>query len=578
MKKYLGQVLVLLLVVGATNAEARQPVVDSLVQWLQTDSKLDTSRVDNLNEIVRQLYRGYPDSARVYAFQAQKLAEQIGYLKGEAHAYRSIGNTFFPQDQNDSSRFYLEKSLELYEELDDPVGIAVINASIGTIYAVTDNYEPAIQSFLEALDSFEEFGNKGAMGIMYNNIGNLFLEQELYPNAMEHYQKALEVLDRPGDEPTLAMVYSSLAITQYEMGELEESRTSVDLGIEKALKHKRLVSLPTLFTTSGRIKKDTKDFNGALEDFNKGLTYSRDIGNLAKETEILYNIALTEDKLGRPNEAKERLSIVLHNIEKAEDKDSELEIEAVDLMAELEFKLGNYRQAYIYSEKAGVLSDSMYAEEIAVRISELETIYETEKKETQIKLLEAENELANIRSIVIGIMGFILVASVSLCLLFYFRRKAEKKRIQLESIKSELKYYGLLVTEKNRFISSIRETLEQIKKHISNYQGRKEVSDLIFSMHSNLNLTEEEAVLFSKIEQANAGFFAKLDNLDCGLTSNDLRIASLVEMDLANKEIASILSIDPRSVVQAKYRLKKKLDISQETELKEYLSSIAHNS
>ncbi|RNC85475.1 MAG: hypothetical protein ED557_01495 [Balneola sp.] len=574
MKKYVGLVLVLLLVLGGNRVEARQPVADSLIQWLQTDNSIDTSRVDNLNEIVRQIYRGYPDSARSYAFQALRLAEQLGYLKGEANAYRRLGSTYFSQDKNDSSMFYFEKSLELYEELNDPVGIAIINASIGTIYAVTDNYEPAIESFLEALDSFEKFGNTQSMGIMYNNVGNLFLEQELYSNAMEHYQNALEVLSNPQSEPVLSMVYSNLAITQYEMGELGKSRTSVDLGIENALEYRRLVYLPGLYTTSGRIKKDTEDFDGALEDFNQGLIYSRDIGNQAKEAEILYYIAIIEDKLGRPEEAKEQLTIVLKTIGEDEDKDSELELEAFDFMAQLEFKLGNYREAYLNSEKAGVLSDSMYSEEMAVRISEIETIYETEKKEAQIRILEAENELANLRSIVIGVVGFVLIISVSLLTLLYFRRKAQKKRLQMDSLKTELKHYGVLITEKNRFISEVQSDLERIKRHVSTSQGRKEFSDLIFSMHSNMKLTDDEPILFSKIEQANAGFFAKLENLERGLTANDIRIASLVEMDLGNKEIATILSIDPRSVIQAKYRLKKKLDISQDTELKEYLSSM----
>ena len=57
------------------------------------------------------------------------------------------------------------------------------------------------------------------------------------------------------------------------------------------------------------------------------------------------------------------------------------------------------------------------------------------------------------------------------------------------------------------------------------------------------------------------------------LTDNDLKLASMIAMDMSNKEIAISKNISQDSVKKNKYRLKKKLNLSQDFDLKEYLRS-----
>ena len=57
------------------------------------------------------------------------------------------------------------------------------------------------------------------------------------------------------------------------------------------------------------------------------------------------------------------------------------------------------------------------------------------------------------------------------------------------------------------------------------------------------------------------------------ITKNDLRLCSLIRMNLSSKEIASLLNISLRAVEQGRYRLKKRFGIDKSLDLAVYIKS-----
>jgi len=55
------------------------------------------------------------------------------------------------------------------------------------------------------------------------------------------------------------------------------------------------------------------------------------------------------------------------------------------------------------------------------------------------------------------------------------------------------------------------------------------------------------------------------------LTQNDLRICLLIRLNLTTKETAALLNITPRGVEQSRYRLKKRLNLPREADLRQYI-------
>ena len=75
-------------------------------------------------------------------------------------------------------------------------------------------------------------------------------------------------------------------------------------------------------------------------------------------------------------------------------------------------------------------------------------------------------------------------------------------------------------------------------------------------------------------ETVHPEFFKNLKIKHPNITSNELRLCAYLLMNLNNKEIALLLYISNDAVQKAKYRLKKKLSLTSEDKLLDYLLAV----
>ncbi len=136
----------------------------------------------------------------------------------------------------------------------------------------------------------------------------------------------------------------------------------------------------------------------------------------------------------------------------------------------------------------------------------------------------------------------------------------EKMQRDLDQKERELTTTSLQIYEKNSFIHQIQKKLEKISEnHGEVGQDFKEINK---NLNENLNLDADWDKFKIHFEQVHPLFFQKLTQKYNSLSNNDLKILSYLKINLNTKEIAKLLNIDPKSIKMAKYRLKKKLDIS----------------
>ncbi len=555
--------------------QAQEAQVDSLITEVATNTARDTNRVNNLTQISSLLVRTYTDSARAYALEAATLAQNLDFKRGEATAYRLTGVSFGIQNDIDNSNAYFERAKKIAEDLGDEKHLATINASIGVNYARTNQFDLALIYYLEAVDNYEAYGNLESMGVILNNIGNLFLQQDLNDEALDYYERAEEVLEKVNNESTLALVYSGLATVKDRLGEYETAKRYAELSVAYSLKTKRYTTITHSYKMLGDFHLQAGDPDSALISYKKSLKYSEIIRNETSINSAKCEIASVYMLLGNFAQARKYLEEVLLWSE-TQPIIRLQELRALELMMDLESRTGNFDSALAHSMTLAEKKDSLHADEMALKISELETVYETEKKDAQIQLLEVENRVTTLYVLILGIVIFFVLIGAVCWYHLYYIKKTEERQIRLDAMKRELHQYGSVIAEKNKFISHFRDDLDEIRRHVHSFQGKKELTHLVDSLHSNIQLSEmDEDVLFSRIEQVNSGIFEVLRKQSKHITKRDERLASLVLMKLTNKDIANILHIEEKSVKQAKYRLKRKLSLERGVRLGQYLDSIS---
>lgn len=572
--KWVGRLILLGILSCPASLFAQKALVDSLKIELENHIQEDSARIVLLNTLASRLYNGEPDLARVYAKESVYISKKIGHKKGEAAANRLMGAPHFIRGNADSAVYYFNKALKIYRDISDKQGEAQIAASIGGAYARANKYKEAAVFFFEALKVYEEMEIYPAVGIMYNNIGNLYLEQEMFEEALKNYETGTVAYEKASNQRQLAMLYSNTSIVLRELDRYDEALVFIEKGIENAIEYDNRRILGGLLLGKGLIFKHRKEYERAKDLFSQALDKYEELRITSSQIEIVYYLAEVEVELGQLVIARNRLLSIQEKFDLPNVTLHRLESDALELLANIEFSLGNSDQAVQYALDSKAISDSLNNQENAAAIAELQTIYETEKKEQAIELLEAKNETAELKALLAILLGASVILIVSITYWQTSKRKARERALELQSVQRELENYGVLIAEKDSFLSNVINRLRGINKDLKTIESKKELNSVVDSLFQNVKLTEDEDQLFKRIEQVNTGFFLELDKRFTNLSKNEKRLASLVQMDLSNKEIGGILSITPRSVIQGRYRLKKKLELATTEDLVSYLKMI----
>lgn len=152
--------------------------------------------------------------------------------------------------------------------------------------------------------------------------------------------------------------------------------------------------------------------------------------------------------------------------------------------------------------------------------------------------------------------------------------RMEKKRLEreIDYKKKDLLFFGMELSLKNRFVSSILDRMNSMKN------GRKAISpdeldELIKYTKAQLRIDQNMEYFHADIEKVNHEFVSKLKKEFPELTENELHLSSLLRLKLNTKEIASIKNISPDSVKVMRYRLRKKFNLTRNVNLIEFLEA-----
>ena len=89
-----------------------------------------------------------------------------------------------------------------------------------------------------------------------------------------------------------------------------------------------------------------------------------------------------------------------------------------------------------------------------------------------------------------------------------------------------------------------------------------------------LERDEEWNTLKMHFNAVHDNFYDKLIALHPTITETELRHCMFIKLHLHTKEIARILLIDPRSVQTGRYRIKKKMNLGENEDLRDYLLNL----
>ena len=147
----------------------------------------------------------------------------------------------------------------------------------------------------------------------------------------------------------------------------------------------------------------------------------------------------------------------------------------------------------------------------------------------------------------------------------------EKLQTEVEHKSSQLATNTMAIMRKNDLLNTIKAELISQKQEMGDRLPNKYITQLTNLIDRGLQDEREWEVFEQLYDQAHGDFFKRLKEEYPQLTPSDLRLCAYLRMNLSSKEIAPLLSISVRGVEERRYRLRKRLNLSTDTNLTELI-------
>lgn len=146
-----------------------------------------------------------------------------------------------------------------------------------------------------------------------------------------------------------------------------------------------------------------------------------------------------------------------------------------------------------------------------------------------------------------------------------------KEKVSLKN--KELGSVALEITRKNEFLGQLKKNLTQLSSNMSNDSAHK-LKRTIRSIDQNMRSDNNWERFELYFDESHQDFIRKLKEKQPDLTKSSINLCAFLKLDLSTKEIASLMNISVSGVEKRRYRLRKKLNLDTDTNLKDYLESI----
>ena len=150
----------------------------------------------------------------------------------------------------------------------------------------------------------------------------------------------------------------------------------------------------------------------------------------------------------------------------------------------------------------------------------------------------------------------------------------EKLEADINFKNSELASSAMHLVKKGELLTNIKNELTQLMKRLENSQVTGELKKMIKTLSEDDNIDKEWENFAKHFDQVHSDFVVKLKEKHPAISGNELKLCAYLRMNLSTKEIAQLMNISVRGIEISRYRLRKKLGITTEVSLFDYLISI----
>ena len=600
----------------APNTDSLKPVLGDLED--------EDKRIRLLWEISKQSRRSDIDSALHYARRSVKSARRLDveYLQAESH--RILGRLLSANENNPEGLQHLLTAKRIYGQLERPGKEALTLENLGALYRRQGDYPKALEYYYEALNLRENHAGGMELANTLQNIGVINERLGQHQKAITFYERALGISEKYKNPSEIAINAVQLGNIFGSQGETGKALQLMEQALEASKRLPGEHATASILLEMSELHTNNQSYRYALDSNKKALelagqmndnrlqalalrniaaifaergNFRRANGYLARtlslfeksgmhEEYIKSQVRIANNYLDAGN-ASQSIDVGLKALRKAEKNHSfEQAQEVLGILVEAYQVEGNLGKALKAQKKMVAVKESLFNIAKSRQIAEMQTRYDTKKKEQEIALLQKEKEQqAMLRNAFLA--GLVLIAIIGLLVYNRQRLKIRKNKAELENtrlkerqLERDLEFKNKRLTTRTLHLVQKNESMKELKQQVREIRQKngEDMSRALRKLQNmvdySFNLDEDWREFRIYFEKVHSGFFEALKEQYPELTPNELRLSALAKLNLSIKETATIMGITPNSVKTARYRLRKKLDIETGENLNDFMMEL----
>ncbi|MDB5195827.1 MAG: hypothetical protein JWP88_197 [Flaviaesturariibacter sp.] len=394
----------------------------------------DTAKINLANRIAWLSSTTDSASTFFYANEAAALAQSKSYNIGKGEALMAKGNYFITKAKGTLAAPLFLQALAIFNPVANPLQTALAKEHLGKAYVLSNENTKALSLFQEAEKVFAQKKYDAGLTMVYNNMGIVYNNLGEYDKAIEVYLKALEIDERQAQASQVALTLNNIGKLFLDSKKYGEARSYLSRSIEKCREAGDLITMGKAQLNYGNTYAMEQEYATAIPHFEKALAtfdkagFARGVQACNNNLGALYLLAKQYEKglpylekalaTAKANNNATGVALIEQNFgyayiflgkfdeseawfnkaEASASKNGDLYTfgEIYKHRALLDSARGNFKSAYTYKVKYMEISDKVLNEKTNKIINELQTKYETQKKEAQIALLNKDNSIQNL--------------------------------------------------------------------------------------------------------------------------------------------------------------------------------------
>ena len=335
------------------------------------------------------------DTLRYFAEKVLEYSKLLGDSDGQMEALSVLGVTCIRENNFDEALRFFEQNRQMAIDVGNRLVEAQVLINVGSVYTAMDSSKKGMEVLMQSAKIFEEQNDSAMLMYTYTNIGILFGKIRKRDDQLEYSKKAFAMGGGVVTNRKTLTLATNLAVNYLNSGMIDTAET---LGLQLLQKSREFGNSKTttqILSHLSNIANRKGEHEKAIGYANEVMEYEGKLKHDHTFSSVLVYRGEANLELGNNDQAILDLEKALGYAEA--EKSLQRREMALKFLQQAYANSGRYEDAYRIMVDYKTTNDSLASQENVRILNDIETKYQTEKKEQQLRDMNQQQQISELK-------------------------------------------------------------------------------------------------------------------------------------------------------------------------------------